>query len=197
MGTRVGAVAAVLVLWIGVRLATRRPILHPWVTTIVLVGASAVAGSFSESISGTAAHASYALSALLGLTGLVAIGEGLRWELDAPPTRTPRLLAIGAVCLLIAIICGILSPPRDHLVAHAAGSAYLLSLLGLLFTAQQRRIGCWLIAAGIIVYALTRTVLLEINLHGGDVFAREQVSDTAVILLIGSGLIAFVLRGAR
>lgn len=197
MESRAGAIAAVLVLWIGVRLVTRRPVLHPWLAAIVLVGISALAGSFSESISGPAEHASYAVSALLGLTGLVAVGEGVRWELEARRSGRPRLLAIGAICLIIAIICGILSPPRDHLIAHTAGSAYLLSLLGVLFGARQRRIGAWLIALGIIAYACTRTVLLGMSLRGAAVFPREQVSDTAVILLIGIGLIAFVVQGAR
>lgn len=197
MGAGAGAIAVVLILWVGVRLAMRRPLFHPWLVAIVLTGASASVGAFSETLAGPAGHVAYSLSFLLGIAGLVAFAEGLKRELGAPASSQSRIALIAGICLVVAIICGLVSTPRDHLIGDMAGSAFLLNLLGMLFTARQRRVGSTLIAAGIIAYACTRTVLLGLRLRGVDVFSTEHAFDLAVIVLLGLGLIVFVIEGSR
>jgi hypothetical protein len=195
MGARAGAIAVVLILWIGVRFAMRRPLFHPWLVSIVLSGASAAAGSFSETLHGPAGHATYGFAALLGFAGLAALGEGLKSELGVPRGSVHRAV-IAAIAVALAIVCGLLASPRDHLIGDMAGSAYLLSLLGVLFSARQRRAGSALLAAGIITYAFTRTMLLGMRLRGVDGYQMEHAFDMMVILLLGLGLIVFAIEGA-
>jgi hypothetical protein len=197
MGARAGAIAVVLILWVGVRFAIRRPLFHPWLAAMVLTGTSASVGSASEALAGRAGHAAYSLAFLLGFAGLVAFAEGLKTELGAPASSRSRIALLAGICLVVAIVCGLVSTPRDHLIGDLTGSAFLLNLLGMLFTARQRRVGSTLIAAGIIAYACTRTVLLGLRLRGVDVFSTEHVFDLAVIVLLGLGLIVFVIEGSR
>lgn len=197
MGARAGAIAAVLVLWITVRLAMRRPMIHPWLVAIVLAGAASIVDSLSESLAGRPAHITYSIAFLLGFGALVAIGEGLRTELGVAPSDTKRLATIAVICIAVAIVCGALATPRDHVIGDAAGSAFLLSQLGVLFTAGRRLVGSFLIGAGIIAYACTRTVLLGLRLRGAEIVAPERAFDVGVITLLGLGIIAFVIEGAR
>jgi hypothetical protein len=185
-----------LILWIGVRLAMRRPLAHPWLASIVLSGLSATAGSYSETFLGPGEHVAYGLAALLGFAGLVVFGEGLKAELGVSRSTDRHIVLIAATCLVLGIVCGLLSTPRDHLIGDMAGSAYLLSLLGILLSARQRRAGSALIAAAIVTYAFTRTLLLGIRTRGVDSYRMEHAFDLTVILVFGLGLIVFAIEGA-
>jgi hypothetical protein len=196
MWLRALAIAAVLLAWVVVRRSMRLPVRHPWLVAIVLGAASAVASDASDlQRSAARAHVLFTLAALLGFGCVFMLGEGLRREVGGAPPSRRRIAVVVAVCAITALACGFLPPPRDRIVADIGGATFLLNLLDPLLAAPQR-VGSWLLGIGIVAYALIRTVLVMARLHGGDVVALEHVLDSGVIVVLGAGLVAFVLESA-
>jgi hypothetical protein len=187
-------IAAVLVAWIIVRWRMRLSIAHPWFLTLVVGGAASLLSDFSNlQHDYAAAHALYALAALLGLGGLFLLGEGLRCELGLPPTSRRRTALAVAFCLATSAFCGLLATPRNRIVADVVGATFLLTLLEPLLVAPQR-VAAWLLGTGIVGYAGARTLLAIAQLRGGDVIALEHVLDSAAFAVLGAGIVAFVVE---
>lgn len=195
--TRGAALAGVVLVWIVFRVALGKPIRHPWLTAILFAVFSTGFGEASEHGSPANEHLLYGLACFAGFLTLVAFGEGLRRESGAAPMNRRFAVVAVAAAALISLGCACLPPPRDRLVAETFGASFLLISLPPLLLAQRRRAGSLTIAAGIIVYALGRTVLVLVNARGTDVFAPARVADAAAIVTLGAGMVLFAAQTVR
>ncbi|MBV8643066.1 MAG: hypothetical protein JO225_04030 [Candidatus Eremiobacteraeota bacterium] len=191
------AVAAVLVVWVFARLATRRPVLHHWFFVFAVAGASAVFGDVSASLDGPARLVARVLGAFAGFAAVTLFVDGLRRESGVRGLPPPLLAGAFAGCAAAAVLLGALPPERARIVLGVVVATILLSAVDPLLRASRRRAGSIAIAIGIVVYALGRTVLVIAHVRGLDVNAVGRVADTASILTFGVALLVYGLQGLR
>lgn len=195
--TRGAAIAGVVLVWIVVRMALKKPIRHPWLTAMLLAVVATSFGEASERGRAANEHVFYGLACFAGFLTLFAFAEGLRRESGAAPVSRRVAVVVAGAAALVALGCACLPPPRDRLVAETVGASFLLASLPSMLLAQQRRAGSLVIAGGIVVYALGRTILVFGNVSGADVFALARTVDTAAIVALGTGLVIFAAQTAR
>jgi hypothetical protein len=190
--------AAVLALWVAVRLVTRRPIAHPWFLALAVAGAGAAVADFATTVPNGVVHTAVRQVALFAaFAAVVVFVEGLRRESGAAPARTGALLLALAGC---AVASGAMAPLADTRAATAGGiliSVVLLNAVVPLMQATRRRAGSWTIVGGIVVYALGRTAMVATQVAGGDVRAVLHVADVVSILSFGAGLLVYAIEGLR
>lgn len=191
------ALAGVVLVWIVFRVALGKPIRHPWLTAMLCAVVSTGLGEASEHGPPGHEHLFYGLASFAGFLTLFAFAEGLRRESGAAPAGRRVAAAAAAAAALLALGCAWLPPPRDRIVAETLGASFLLISLPPLLVAQRRRAGSLTIAAGIIVYALGRTVLALGNVRGADVLALARAADAAAIVTLGAGIVVFAAQTAR
>jgi hypothetical protein len=193
MWFRALTIAAVLVAWLVVRKRARLSIAHPWLLALVVGGAASLLSDLSNLRRDVGAHALYALAALLGLSGLFLLGEGLRQELRLPHSGR-RTAVVVALCVVTSAFCGFLPTPRNRIVADVVGASFLIMLLEPLIVAPQR-VAPWLLGTGIVAYAAGRTVLTIEQFRGVHVLALEHLLDSGAFAVLGAGIVAFVVEG--
>ena len=198
MWARIASLGAIFFVWLGIRLATGRSVLHPWLLAVVLGALSATAGGLSESLTGRAAHVTYGVACFVGFGCLVAFAQGLRRESGAVPLSSRTLTVTLASAVAASVLCAALGTPRDRLVADTLGAAFLVvTTLSQLLHAMRRRLASRILATGVIVYALGRMLEVADHVAGRDVFATQHTADVAAILILGAGMTLHVLEGAR
>ena len=193
MWFRALTLAAILVVWLVVRRRARLPVAHPWLLALVVATPASLISDLSTMRDDAGGHALYALAALLGLSAMLLVGEGLRREVGLPYQRR-RTGVLIAVCVLTSVCCGFLPTPRNRMVADVVGASYLLLMLESLIVAPQR-VAAWILGTGIVAYAASRTALTIVQFLGGDVIALEHLLDTGAFAVIGAGIVAFAVEG--
>lgn len=176
---------AILLLWGGLRLAARRPLLHPW--TFACVGGCAALALSTPAIERGDPLGIYALTASLGFGTIAALVEGIRRETGAAPARPAVLLCVVMGCIATGAICASFGPPRDRVVAGILVGIELFTALPALIHGP-RRLSSGLMIAGIAAYGFARTATTIAVGMGFDVMTIFRVTDTIAMVLLGSGI---------
>jgi hypothetical protein len=190
LSLRVAVLIAGGLLFSVVRAALRRPVLHPWLLAFALGAGSAVLSERSVALSAPAEHTLYAAACFVGFLVVFAFAEGLRWEIGTPTTSRGWIPPL-CLALAVAVLCAFVPTPRDRIIGSTFGAAYLLTLLPTLLRPRSHRIGSFVLAAGIVIYALGRTVLVVLQVQHGPVTVVDEPLDVASIVVLGLGLLIF------
>jgi hypothetical protein len=197
MWTRATILGSVLVVWVIVRVALRRRVMHPWFVAFAIVTAGAAITDAARLLNGAAAYAAHVLSVAAAFSGVAVMAEGLRRESGSPPAP-PRtaLLAFAGIALAAAVVA-MLPPQRITMVGGIVTAALLLNAVVPLLQAPRRRIGSMTLVAGIVVYALGRTAIVAAHTAGADERATVLVADIASAVVFGTALLIFGIEDVR
>lgn len=195
---RSATIAVIVLVWIAARALQRRPLLAPWVTGMALMGVTTTLSDLAALPQPGPLHAAvWTACGVVFFLSIAAFAEGMRRELGARPAG-PRLAAgLAAVALLLGVACSLLPDNRGEIAGGIIGAAVLLNYVLPLLEPARRRTGAWLIAAGLVIYALGRTAWVIALLDGANPGLIHLVADMIAIAVTGAGLIAYDLAGLR
>jgi hypothetical protein len=197
MWTRATILGSVLVVWVIVRVALRRRVMHPWFVAFAIVTAGAAVTDAARLMHGAAAYVAHVVAVAAAFSGVAVMAEGLRRESGSPPaTHRTALLAFGAIALAAAFVA-LLPPARITMVGGVITAALLLNAVAPLLQAPRRRIGSMTLVAGIAVYALGRTAIVAAHTLGADERTTIVVADVASALVFGAALLIFGIEDVR
>ena len=193
---RTAAIAAIVLVWIAVRLALRRPILQPWLVGFMLMGVTTTLTDLSQVAVGSVHAVAWTLCGIVFFFSISAFVEGMRREIGGAPATRAQIAWCSGAAVLLGLLCAVLPGGRGEIVGGIIGAAVLLNFVLPLLSVARRRIGAWILAAGIVVYAAGRTALV-VALQGGNAAGVHMTADIVAIAVAGLGFIVYDVESVR
>ena len=194
---RTVAIAAIVLVWIGVRIALRRPVLHPWLTGFILMGVTTALTDLSQITVGLAHALVWTSTGIVFFFAILAFVEGMRREIGAPPATRVQVVAACAAAVALGLVCSVLPNGRGEAVGGIIGAAVLLNFVFPLLSVARRRIGAWVLAAGMVIYAAGRTAWVVALQSAANAAGVHLTADVLAIAVAGLGFIVYDVESVR